>query len=51
MNDYNISRSQELFERIGLDETLFNFRGYTRLKQLKYLLETAQIDSSFFWQA
>jgi len=25
------------------------FRGFTRLKQLEYLIRTQQIDKSFFW--
>ena len=29
---------------------LFSFRGYTRLKQITYLLETGQLDREFFWK-
>ena len=28
---------------------VFNFRPYTRLKQLQYLLQTGQIDDQFYW--
>jgi hypothetical protein len=28
---------------------MFQYRGFTRLKQLEYLLKTGQIDGDFFW--
>ena len=28
---------------------LFEFRGHTRIKQIKHLLATGQIDDQFFW--
>jgi hypothetical protein len=28
---------------------VFNFRAYTRLKQLQHLLRTGQIDQEFYW--
>jgi nucleoside-diphosphate-sugar epimerase len=39
----------DVFERIGLDKAMFESRPFTRLKQLKYLGATGQIDDSFFW--
>ncbi len=39
----------DVFERIGLDEALFTARPFTRLKQLKYLISSGQIDARFFW--
>jgi len=27
----------------------FDFRAFTRLKQLEYLLRTGQIDKQFYW--
>jgi hypothetical protein len=30
---------------------VYGFRAYTRLKQLKYLQATKQIDREFFWSA
>jgi nucleoside-diphosphate-sugar epimerase len=39
----------EVFERVGLDSLLFEFRGYTRLAQIRYLIDTGQIDSDFYW--
>lgn len=41
---------RELFERIKMPRETFEFRAYTRLKQLKYLIETSQIDERFFWR-
>lgn len=40
---------RELFERIQLQPETFQFRAFTRLKQLKYLQATRQIDAEFFW--
>jgi nucleoside-diphosphate-sugar epimerase len=40
----------ELFSRIALSREMFEFRAYTRLKQLEYLLRTQQIDDKFFWR-
>ena len=38
-----------VFERIAMTEDDFNWRGFTRLKQIEYLLRTGQIDDRFFW--
>lgn len=40
----------DLFTQIDMTEETFLFRGFTRLKQLEYLLRTQQIDSDFFWK-
>jgi nucleoside-diphosphate-sugar epimerase len=40
---------RELCERVGLTEERFRFRAFTRLSQLKYLIDTRQIDADFFW--
>jgi nucleoside-diphosphate-sugar epimerase len=39
----------ELFNKIDMDEDIFLFRGFTRLKQLEYLIRTRQINNEFFW--
>ncbi len=39
----------DTFQRIGFDEDLYRFRGHTRIKQIKHLLGTNQIDDDFFW--
>jgi nucleoside-diphosphate-sugar epimerase len=39
-----------LFERIAMPQEVFAFRAYTRLQQLRYLLQTNQIDNHFFWR-
>lgn len=41
---------RRLFERIGFSQETFEFRAFTRLKQLKYLQRTGQIDDDLFWR-
>lgn len=40
----------DVFARIGMDTELFAARPFTRLKQLKYLIASKQIDDRFFWR-
>ncbi|MCW5662487.1 MAG: SDR family oxidoreductase [Piscinibacter sp.] len=42
---------RRLFERIEFDQATYEFRAFTRLKQLKYLQRTKQIDDDLFWSA
>ena len=45
--------AQELhgvFEKIQMTRDIFEFRAFTRLKQLEHLLRTAQIDESLHWR-
>jgi nucleoside-diphosphate-sugar epimerase len=39
----------DLFSRIQLTSGMFEFRAYTRLKQLQYLKSTHQVDGQLFW--
>src|SRR5258705_976233 len=39
----------DLFRRVDMTEEVFQYRTFTRLKQLEYLIRTQQIDESFFW--
>ena len=39
----------DLFSNINLDESSFNDRSFTRVNQLKYLIESKKIDSSYYW--
>lgn len=41
---------REIFERIQMSADTYQFRAYTRLKQLKYLQSTNQIDGEFYWR-
>lgn len=41
---------REIFERIQMSDETYRFRAFTRLKQLKYLQATNQIDDEFFWR-
>lgn len=38
-----------VFERIGLDKEMFEAPPYTRLKELKFLRQTHQIDDALYW--
>jgi nucleoside-diphosphate-sugar epimerase len=39
----------DVYQRIGIDLATFEARPFTRLKQLKYLIASGQIDERFFW--
>ena len=41
----------DLFRRVDMTEEIFEYRSFTRLKQLQYLIRTRQIDDNFFWTA
>lgn len=51
--DWNARRGVEqlynLFNLIDISKDTFTSRGFTRLKQLEYLIKTRQIDLNFFW--
>ena len=38
-----------LFRRVDMTKEVFEYRAFTRLKQLEYLIRTGQIDDNFFW--
>ena len=40
----------DVFQRIDMTADVFNSRGFTRLKQLEYLMRTQQIDQDFYWR-
>jgi nucleoside-diphosphate-sugar epimerase len=40
---------RELYQRVQLTEEMFRFRPFTRLTQLKYLIDVGQLDADFFW--
>jgi len=40
----------EVFKTIEMSPDIFNFRAFTRLKQLEHLVEIDQIDEKFFWR-
>jgi nucleoside-diphosphate-sugar epimerase len=52
--EWDVRRAAEqlraIFERIDLDRETFEHRGYTRLKQIEFLLRTQQIDENFYWR-
>jgi nucleoside-diphosphate-sugar epimerase len=42
---------RRLFERIEMSPETYEFRAFTRLKQMKYLQRTGQLDQDLFWHA
>lgn len=40
----------DVYERIGIDAATFGARPFTRLKQLKYLTASGQLDERFCWK-
>jgi len=42
---------RRLFERIGFTKEDHEFRAYTRLKQIKHLQRTGQVDDDLFWRS
>lgn len=40
----------ELFQRIEMSKDTYEFRAFTRLKQLRYLMRTGQVDNNLFWR-
>ncbi|HUO80329.1 MAG TPA: SDR family oxidoreductase [Steroidobacteraceae bacterium] len=45
-----VEQLRELFERIQLSPERYEFRAFTRLKQLKHLLSTGQLDGDLYWR-
>lgn len=41
---------REIFEGIAMTKEMFNYRAFTRLQQLKYLVATRQIDGEFYFR-
>ncbi len=41
---------RDLFQRIELSKDMYEFRAFTRLKQLNYLKRTAQVDEDLRWR-
>jgi len=48
--EFGARQLRAIFERVGMTEQMFLFRGFTRLEQLKHLLATRQIDTDFYWR-
>jgi len=45
-----VQQLREIFDRIRMSREIFEFRTYTRLKQLQYLLGEQRLDDKFFWR-
>lgn len=48
--EYGISELNNAFKQTKITKSAFNSRNYTRLKQIKYLLETNKIDRDLYWR-
>ena len=50
---YDIARGAgqllDVFRAVDMSTETFEFRGHTRIKQIRHLLATRQIDDRFFW--
>jgi nucleoside-diphosphate-sugar epimerase len=50
---YDVARGArqliDVFQAVDMTTELFEFRGHTRVKQIKHLLATRQIDDRYFW--
>ena len=46
----NPEELRDLFQRIELSKDMYEFRAFTRLKQLNYLKRTAQVDEDLRWR-
>jgi hypothetical protein len=44
-----VEQFYQLFRQIDFTLETFEYRAFTRLKQLQYLIRTGQVDNSFFW--
>jgi hypothetical protein len=42
---------RRLFERVEMSPEIYEFRAFTRLKQMKYLQRTRQVDEELYWRA
>lgn len=40
---------REVFKKIKMTKETFEFRGFTRLKEIEHLKQTGQINKEFFW--
>jgi nucleoside-diphosphate-sugar epimerase len=40
---------RRLFERVEMSSDTYQFRAFTRLKQIKYLQRTGQVDQNLYW--
>jgi nucleoside-diphosphate-sugar epimerase len=48
--DRGVKQFYNLFRQIDFTLETFEYRAFTRLKQLQYLVRTGQIDQKFFWK-
>ena len=53
--DYDVKKGAEqlkkIFEQVAMNSELFAFEPFTRIKELKRLMETNQIDEKYYWRS
>jgi nucleoside-diphosphate-sugar epimerase len=47
--DRGVQELLDVFRQVGLDEDMYRWRGHTRLKQIKHLLATGQVNDLLVW--
>lgn len=45
-----VEQLHEIFKRIEMSKDTYELRAFTRLKQLRYLKQTGQVDENLFWR-
>jgi nucleoside-diphosphate-sugar epimerase len=48
--DKGVQQFYALFKQLDFTKEQFEFKAFTRLKQLQYLIRTNQLDAKFFWK-
>lgn len=47
--EYGAKELKEVFKRIKMTKEIYEFRSFTRLKEIEHLKRTGQINKEFFW--
>lgn len=47
--EYGAKELKDVFKKIKMTKELYEFRGFTRLKEIEHLKQTGQINKDFFW--
>jgi hypothetical protein len=42
---------RDIFQTIAMSEQTFNAPAFTRLKQLRHLIATKQLDAALYWRS
>ena len=47
--EYSAKELKDIFKKVQMSKEVFEFRGFTRLKEIEHLKKTGQINKEFFW--